>query len=394
MKLERETLLVTLTGVDRPGVTAALFAALGPHEAEVLDVEQVVIRGHLILGVLLAPGRTSEVVLAVHTAASQLGMQVSLAPGVEIEDPRRRGRLLVTLLGAPLVPAAFAAVATCIAGAQGNIDAITRVASEPVTAIELQVSGSELDELRTALAHTASANRIDIAVQPAGLRRRGQLLVVMDVDSTFIRDEVIELLAEVAGCGEEVKRITAATMSGELDFSSALKSRVALLAGQPVSILDQVRNQIRLTPGAATLVRTLHRLGYHIGLVSGGFAEVVEPIAAELGIRHVRANRLATKDGLLTGELVGPIVDRAGKATALRDFAAELEIPLSRTVAVGDGANDIDMITAAGLGVAFNAKQVLREVADTSLSQPYLDSVLFLLGITREEVEEAALVED
>jgi phosphoserine phosphatase len=155
-----------------------------------------------------------------------------------------------------------------------------------------------------------------------------------------------------------------------------------------------VRNQIRLTPGAATLVRTLHRLGYHIGLVSGGFAEVVEPIAAELGIRHVRANRLATKDGLLTGELVGPIVDRAGKATALRDFAAELEIPLSRTVAVGDGANDIDMITAAGLGVAFNAKQVLREVADTSLSQPYLDSVLFLLGITREEVEEAALVED
>jgi phosphoserine phosphatase len=229
VKLERETLLVTLTGVDRPGVTAALFAALGPHEAEVLDVEQVVIRGHLILGVLLAPGRTSEVVLAVHTAASQLGMQVSLAPGVEIEDPRRRGRLLVTLLGAPLVPAAFAAVATCIAGAQGNIDAITRVASEPVTAIEL----------RTALAHTASANRIDIAVQPAGLRRRGQLLVVMDVDSTFIRDEVIELLAEVAGCGEEVKRITAATMSGELDFSSALKSRVALLAGQPVSILDR-----------------------------------------------------------------------------------------------------------------------------------------------------------
>jgi len=390
----RETLLVTLTGPDRPGVTAALFTAIEAQRAEVLDVEQVVIRGQLILGVLLASVVAGDLALAAHRVADKLGMQVSIAPGVDVDDPRRRGRLLVTILGAPLRPHAFAAVAVCIAEQDGNIDSITRVASHPVTAIELEVSGSELDRLRTSLAQTASANRIDIAVQRAGLRRRGQLLVVMDVDSTFIQDEVIELLADAAGCRAQVERITAAAMAGELDFRTALEARVALLSGAPAEILSQVQSQIRLTAGALTLVRTLHRLGYHVGLVSGGFLEVVGPIAAKLGITHFAANGLEVADGRLTGRLRGPVIDRAGKAAVLQAFADELGIPLSRTIAVGDGANDIDMLALAGLGVAFNAKEVLRDVADTSVTQPYLDSILFLLGITREEVEEASIAED
>jgi phosphoserine phosphatase len=218
---------------------------------------------------------------------------------------------------------------------------------------------------------------------------RGPHLVVMDVDSTLIRDEVIELLADRAGCLDEVARITERAMQGELDFAASLRARVEFLEGLPDSVFDEVRAAITLTPGARTLCRTLARLGYHVALVSGGFHEVVDPIAADLGIGHVRANRLEVVAGRLTGRVVGPIVDRQGKREALVQFAEAHGVPLSRTVAIGDGANDIDMLTAAGLGVAFNAKPALRAAADTSVTVPYLDSVLFLLGITREEIDVA-----
>jgi phosphoserine phosphatase len=213
----------------------------------------------------------------------------------------------------------------------------------------------------------------------------------MDVDSTLIRDEVIELLAEHAGRKDEVAAVTERAMRGELDFAESLHERVACLAGLDVAVLGQVRDAVRLTPGARTLCRTLHRLGFTLGLVSGGFAEVVEPLARSLGISLVRANRLEVADGRLTGRVVGDVVDRAGKATALREFAAAEHLPLSRTVAIGDGANDLDMLAAAGLGVAFNAKPVVRAQADAAVSLPYLDTVLYLLGISREEIEAADL---
>jgi phosphoserine phosphatase len=211
----------------------------------------------------------------------------------------------------------------------------------------------------------------------------------MDVDSTLIQDEVIDLLAAHAGKASEVAAVTAAAMGGELDFAESLRGRVALLAGLPVSVLDEVRATIRLTAGARTLVRTLKRLGFTVAVVSGGFIEIVGPLAKELGIDHAHANRLEIRDGLLTGGLVGEIVDRQGKAEALRRFAAAEHLPMSRTVAIGDGANDLDMLAAAGLGVAFNAKPVVREQADTAVNVPYLDAVLYLLGITREEIEDA-----
>lgn len=219
--------------------------------------------------------------------------------------------------------------------------------------------------------------------------RWAKKLVVMDVDSTLIQEEVIELLGNKAGRGPEIAAITESAMRGELDFEASLRARVQLLTGLPESVLTEVQKEITLTPGARTLVRTMHKLGHHVALVSGGFESVISPIVSELGIKHMRANNLEIVDGKLTGNLIGPIIDRAGKAKALRDFAEEHSIALEQTIAIGDGANDLDMIAVAGLGIAFNAKPAVKAAADSSLSAPYLDSVLYLLGITREEVEES-----
>jgi len=209
----------------------------------------------------------------------------------------------------------------------------------------------------------------------------------MDADSTLLQDEVIDLLADECGCADEVAELTAAAIAGEMDFAEALRRRVALLEGLPASVLDDVRGRLRLAPGARTLLRTLRRLGYVPAVVSGGFVEVLAPLLGELGVTLFEANHLEVVDGRLTGRLVGEVLDRGGKAQALRRFADEVGVPLEQVVAVGDGANDIDMLSVAGLGVAFNAKALVREHADAALSVPYLDAVLFFLGISREEIE-------
>lgn len=387
---ELPTLLVIISGDDRPGVTSTLFDAIADVGAEVLDLEQVVVRGHLTLALLLAGGpqnaRLRDVVASV---ATSLGMHVTLAPGSGDNAPRRGGRAAVVVIGAPLLASAVAAVTTRIATHGANIDRIRRLSRYPITTVEFDISGADVGILRSQLSLEAAVRGVDIAVSPAGLARRGRRLVVMDVDSTLIQDEVIELLAARVGREAEVAIITSASMRGELDFEQSLRARVATLAGLPASVLDDVRADIRLTAGARTLVRTLKRLGFTVALVSGGFIEVVRPLAADLGIDLAHANRLEVRDGLLTGGLIGEIVDRKGKADALRRFAAAEHLPLSRTVAIGDGANDLDMLAAAGLGIAFNAKPIVREQADTSVNVPYLDAVLYLLGITREEIEEA-----
>jgi phosphoserine phosphatase len=390
------TLLVTLTGTDRTGVTAALTGALSEHEVEIVDVEQVVIRGHLTLGVLLAPTHEHGGRLALDAAArtaeqvaADLDLDVRLSWGAAEHPARGRRRALVTVLGHPLLPAAVHGITTRIAAIGANIDRIVRTAGYPVTAIELTVSGADLSALRSALAADAAGLGVDVAVQSADLRGRGSHLVVMDVDSTLIQDEVIELIARHAGCEDEVREVTERAMRGELDFAESLHARVALLAGLEARVLDDVRREVRLTPGARTLVRTLGRLGYRIALVSGGFSAVVDPLAQELGIHHARANVLEIEDGRLTGRVEGRVVDRAAKAAYLREFAALEGIPLERTVAIGDGANDLDMLEVAGLGIAFNAKPVVREQADAGITVPFLDPVLYLLGITREEIERA-----
>jgi phosphoserine phosphatase len=387
---ETHTLLVTISGDDRPGVTSSLFDAIADVGAEVLDLEQVVVRGHLTLALLLSAGpadtRLRDVVVKVGTS---LGLHVTVESGQGDNPARRGGRAAVVILGAPLLASAVAAISARIAAHGANIDRIRRLSRYPVTTVELDISGSDIRALRIELALEAAVRGVDIAVSPAGLARRGHRLVVMDVDSTLIQDEVIDLLAARAGKQAEVAEVTSAAMRGDLDFAESLRARVALLAGLPVGVLDEVRATIRLTAGARTLVRTLKRLGFTVAVVSGGFIEVVGPLAADLGIDHAHANRLDVKEGLLTGGLVGEIVDRQGKAEALRRFAAAEHLPMSRTVAIGDGANDLDMLAAAGLGVAFNAKPIVREQADTAVNVPYLDAVLYLLGISREEIEDA-----
>ncbi|WP_438822155.1 phosphoserine phosphatase SerB [Kineococcus terrestris] len=389
------TVLVTVTGADRPGVTSALFRALTPTGAEVLDVEQVVVGGHLTLSALVTcPGEGVVEAAVADLAGAGLAVSATASPG---EPPRRPQRLHVTLLGAPLLPAAVAHVTAVLAERGANVDRIRRMGRHPVTSVELDVStdgtAADLRDLRRTLAREAGRHGLDAAVSPGGLARLGRRLVVMDVDSTLIRQEVIELLAAHAGREAEVAAVTERAMRGELDFAASLRERVACLEGLSVDVVEEVRRAVQLTPGARTLCRTLHRLGFTLALVSGGFLEVVGPLAASLGIAHVRANRLQVVHGTFTGRVLGPVVDRAAKAAALREFAAAEGVPLARTVAIGDGANDLDMIDAAGLGIAFNAKPVVREQADAALNVPYLDAVLPLLGITREDVEDADAAE-
>ena len=389
MTAGRTTVLVTLTGRDRPGVTSRLFSDLAAHELTVVDIEQVVIRGRLVLGVLLA-GEGDPDLTAIHRAVRALAADLDLEAEITTgwgEPPRRRGRLHVTVLGSPLLPSAVAAIASRIAMSGANIDRIDRLADRPVTCIEFDVSGADPDALRAALTREAVQQRVDVAVQRGGLHRRAMRLIVMDVDSTLISAEVINLLAARAGCAEQVAKITAAAMQGDADFAASLRERVALLAGLDAGVLDEVRSEIKLAPGARTLIRTLRHLGFRCGIVSGGFTQLTDGLVAELGLDYAAANTLEIAGGKLTGRLAGPVIDRAGKAAALRQFAEQAGVPLSQTVAVGDGANDLDMIAAAGMGIAFNAKPAVRDAADASVSVPYLDTVLYLLGVSRDEVE-------
>jgi phosphoserine phosphatase len=387
---QANTLLITLTGKDRPGVTSTVFDTLAGFGGEVLDIEQIVLRRRLVLGVLVTAPRDWKALRdAMERVAADLGMQVEVDRGTGDNRARPEGRSHVTVLGTPLRPQAVAAIAGRIADTGANIDRIERMARYPVTAIELHVSGADPDRLRVTLAEEAAAQSVDVAVQPATLLRHGMRLIVMDVDSTLVQGEVIEMLAEHAGCLDDVARVTEAAMRGELDFEESLRERVALLEGLDASALDKVYDAIELSPGARTLVRTLKRLGYRFAIVSGGFTQVTDRIAADLGIDFAAANELEVVDGKLTGRIVGPVVDRAGKADALRRFAAAVGVSQAATVAIGDGANDLDMLAAAGLGIAFNAKPVVQKAADTAVNVPYLDAILYLLGISREEVEAA-----
>ena len=392
-------MLITVTGVDQPGVTSALFEVLSRHGVELLNVEQVVIRGRLTLGVLLccAPEVVDGGVLRddVESAIRGLGLEVSIERSDDVPIIREPSTHTIYVLGRPITARAFGAVAREAATLGVNIDLIRGVSDYPVTGLELRVSvppGAD-GPLRKALTRVAADEGVDVAVEGYSLERRAKRLIVFDVDSTLVQGEVIEMLAAHAGAQGKVAAITEAAMRGELDFAQSLQQRVATLTGLPATVVDEVASQLELMPGARTTLRTLRRLGFRCGAVSGGFRRIIEPLAEELMLDYVAANELEIVDGTLTGRVVGPIIDRAGKAKALREFAEQAGVPMEQTVAVGDGANDIDMLAAAGLGVAFNAKPALREVADASLSHPYLDTVLFLLGVTRGEIEAADAVD-
>ncbi len=388
--------LILVSGEDRPGITEALFDTLAPFSMTIIDIEQVVIRSRLILTILISLDRAhaEAIEVDVNEKAASLDLDIAIAFSEQKSESiaAKTGLTHVVILSQELKPSALAAIAAAIAGVNANIERIQRTASYPVTAIECVVSGASTTVLKNALTPLATEHSVDIAVSPGGLMRWAKKLVLMDVDSTLIAQEVIELLGAKAGVQDQVKAITDRAMSGEIDFEASLRERVALLKGLHESVIAEVRDEISLTPGAKTLVFTLQKLGHTVAVVSGGFINVIQPLLASLNISHYRANTLEIKDGHLTGNLQGPVIDRAAKATALRDFAKFENVELEQTVAIGDGANDLDMIALAGLGIAFNAKPTVRAAADSALSAPYLDSVLYLLGITREDVEESGQV--
>lgn len=381
----------TLIGADSPGCTADLVNAVAAFDEDVLDLGQGVVHGWVTLSVTTTSRTGSDGLRsAIEALARRRGLEIHVESFSDAAvSPSRTGRVSIVVIGAPLHARALGALTSAIDARGARIDRVRRLVSTPVTGLEIDVSGADVTVMRPELAQLAAAHGVDVAVAPGGLDRRGRRLLVMDVDSTLIQDEVIELLARHAGVEAQVRDVTERAMRGELDFEQSLHERVATLAGLPASVLDDVRRAVRLTPGAATLVRTVRRLGFTVAVVSGGFIEIVGPLAAELGIHYAHANALEVHDGRLTGRVSGEVVDRAGKARALRRFADQEGLPLSRTIAVGDGANDLDMLAIAGLGIAFNAKPMVRAEAHASVSVPYLDAVLYLLGISRDEVEDA-----
>ena len=385
---EHSTILVAIHGPDGPGISAGLMSVLADAEVEIYDVEQIVVRGRLTLNVLIGVSGERATIRDLLFFGWERGLNVEFEKVEDTPTPTLP-MSVVTVIGMSVGPKDFGAVASAIAEAGGNIDRIFRLSRYPVVSYELVVGNGDLDQMRANLVLAAADRPIDIAIQREGLERRAKRMVIMDVDSTLIQDEVINLLAREGGVEDRVSELTRLALTGEIDFEAALRERVSLLKGLDQTAITRVHESITLTSGARTFIRTLKRLGLVTAIVSAGFTRFTDALAADLGIDYSLSNTLEMVDGLLTGELVGEFVDGPRKATFLKTIAEAEGIPLSQVVAVKDGANDLHMLATAGLGIAFNAKPVVREQADTNISVPYLDAILFTMGIRRQHVEEA-----
>ena len=377
--------LILVSGEDRPGITQSLMKVLSQFSVNVIDVEQLIIRDRLLLTVLITLDENHAEAVAADLSILQeeIGLDIAI-DFVHHEQNNENSELLnVVIIGESIKPIGLAAVADEIARLGGNIIAIRRTATSPVLAIELniEIPNKSIKEVQRSLAKVAITNRIDLAVEPSSRVREAKRLVLLDMDSTLIQQEVIDLLAKHAGKLDQVSQITESAMAGDLDFSQALSARVSLLAGLDQSVIELVRKEITLTNGAKELIETLHKQGHKVGVVSGGFLDVIEPILKDLKIDFYRANKLEIMNGKLTGKTEGAIIDRVAKFNSLQEFAKIEGVELSQTVAIGDGANDLDMIEAAGLGIAFNAKPKVAAAAATTISTSDLSTVLLLMGI-------------
>ncbi|MCB1722997.1 MAG: phosphoserine phosphatase SerB [Chromatiaceae bacterium] len=403
----RDLFLVNLAGSDRPGVTAAFMDALADHGINVLDIGQAVIHDRLNLGMLIEIPDAAESG-AVMKELLFLGhgheLKVEFTP-VAADDyetwvgAQGRPRYIVTLLGRKLSAANLGHVASVVSRHGLNIDTISRLSGRHSlrdanpgrrACIEFAIRGvaDDPEQLRHDLLALTRDDEVDVAFQADDLYRRNRRLIVFDMDSTLIRCEVIDELARAAGVGEQVASITDAAMRGELGFDDSFRRRLALLAGLGEEVLEKIARGLPITEGADRLIANLRRMGYKIGILSGGFTYFAEHLKARFGVDCVSANPLDIVDGRLTGRVVGDIVNGAKKAELLREMAAQLGIDMRQTIAVGDGANDLPMLAIAGLGVAFHAKPVVRANARHSISTLGLDSILYLLGVRDREVVE------
>ena len=378
--------LILVSGEDRPGITESLMQTLSEFSVTIIDIEQLVIRDRLLLTVLLSldEAHAEAITEDLGVLQEQIGLDIAIDFTQQDSTKISGETLRVVVVGNAIKPSGLAAVASQIAKLGGNISAIKRTAIDPLISIELELSipNNSLKAVQGALALVAIENKIDLAVEPGGLQRKSKRIVMLDMDSTLIEQEVINLLGQAAGKSSEIEAITDKAMAGDLDFKTALIERVSLLKGLDHNILSQVRDQISLTKGAKKLVDELHQQGHKVGVVSGGFIEVIEPILKSLEIDFYRANKLKIQDGVLTGEIDGPLIDSHAKRMALEEFADQEQVQLEQTVAIGDGANDLEMIKAAGLGIAFNAKPKVAAAADTTISNQDLSTVLLLMGIS------------
>jgi phosphoserine phosphatase len=370
-----------------------LTGIVGELGAALLELEPGVFNGRLTRARQVHPAPGPAGVERLRAEAEALGLSLEAVPVNPTGSGATHGAHVLTVIGPALGAAELHQVAQVLAQHDASIRRIGRLSSGAVHALELHLglrAGESPEPLRRALLVLSTATGLDVALQPESLFRRAKRLVVMDMDSTLIRIEVIDELARAAGVTDQVSAITHRAMMGELDYDESLRQRLALLKGLDVTVLERIAANLPLTEGAETLVRVLKRLGYRLAVLSGGFSIAAEALQARLGLDEAFSNRLEIEDGKLTGNVVGPIVNGQRKAELLEAIARREGIPLAQVIAVGDGANDLQMLERAGLGIAFRAKPKLREAADLSITASGLDAILFLLGISAEEIAEAS----